>query len=118
MISQFKFNDIPYTKVKCLKYIKNQDFVVEFKKSFQEFTYKKVNIGRTITRNGQAQELKRPCLLRSEPIISPDKVKYIRSMLQYIPEIARQYLRVILKMGKRSSTSSQQCETLNKKRKM
>ena len=69
-----KFKEIPYTKVKCLKYDKCSQFHIEYKLSFSATDFRTANIETRQTRawtEKRPEFLPRPAQSNRVPIISP-----------------------------------------------
>ncbi|XP_060590180.1 uncharacterized protein LOC132745308 [Ruditapes philippinarum] len=91
-IMPLKFNDIPYTKVKCLKYEKARPFSVGYKLSYEEDVFKTVIIATRKTRQSlPILELPNPKMLKCHRIMSDQKKKDISEMLKYMPEVDQQF---------------------------
>ncbi|XP_045162833.1 uncharacterized protein LOC123527441 [Mercenaria mercenaria] len=97
-IMPLKFNEIPFTKVKCLKYDKCLPFHIGYKLSYSatDFRTAHIEIRQTGARtNKQPEFLPRPAQSNKVPIISQDKKKDITCMLKYMPEVDRQFYKAL-----------------------
>lgn len=91
-----KFNGIPFTKVKCLKYTKSQTFLVEFKLAFADTGFRQATIVNRITRaSGPCQFLPIARAMNKVPVMSSEKKRDITSMLKYMPEVDQQFYRAM-----------------------
>ncbi|KAH3721875.1 hypothetical protein DPMN_064827 [Dreissena polymorpha] len=70
-----KFSNIPFTKVKCLRYEKHRPMDVDLKLSFSDVSYRTVTLyGRPPTRNSvPTAVLPLAPLLRNQPVVSLEK---------------------------------------------
>ncbi|XP_053380012.1 uncharacterized protein LOC123564992 [Mercenaria mercenaria] len=97
-IMPLKFNEIPFTKVKCLKYDKCLPFNIGYKLSYSATDFRTAHIEIRQTRartNKQPEFLPRPAQSNKVPIISQDKKKDITCMLKYMPEVDRQFYKAL-----------------------
>lgn len=88
-----KFQQVPYTKVKCLRYVRSDQLHLDYKVSFSVSEYKQAEIiGRAITRNSAPFiSLPIPRTLVKQPVLSTEKRKDLSSMLKYMCQIDRQF---------------------------
>jgi hypothetical protein len=89
------FGSVPYTKVKCLKYSRNDKMGISFKLSFteQEFGHGVILTG-SATRNARqclSLPIPLPVSSHKKPVISSLKKKDLTSMLKYMSQIDSQY---------------------------
>jgi len=88
-----KFHQVPFTKVKCLRYFRNDQLQIDYKISFADSHYKQAMIlGRPVTRSGGSfLALPVPRPLSKHPVLSMEKRKDLSSMQKYMCEIDRRY---------------------------
>lgn len=82
-----KFKEIPYTRVKCLRYIKTHPLVVWYKLAFSADNFTEVCISKMPTRRNDMRNLPVPKLISKEYELSDEKKRDLRSMLKFMPEV-------------------------------
>jgi hypothetical protein len=91
-----KFKEIPYTRVKCLRYIKTQPLVVWYKLAFSDDNFTQVCISGMPTRQKDVRTLPVPKLISKKNDLSDEKKRDLRSMLKYMSEVDKQYYSTIV----------------------
>jgi len=88
-----KFHQLPFTKVKCLRYFRNDQLQIDYKISFADSHYKQAMIvGRPVTQSADSfLALPVPRPLSKHPVLSMEKRKDLSSMQKYMCEIDRRY---------------------------
>lgn len=101
-----KFQQVPYTKVKCLRYVRSDQLHLDYKVSFSVSGYKQAEIiVRAITRNSATfMSLPIPRTLVKQPVLSTEKRKDLFSMLKYMYQIDRQFY-IVMKIPVVSDSS-------------
>ena len=91
-----QFKNIPFTKVKCIRYKKANPFHPEYKTSFSEPTFSEVCVRgkktRTSDYSGSFPGVR--CQMRKN-MISNEKLADIKSMYKFMPEVDRQFYQVL-----------------------
>lgn len=92
--STFNYKLIPFSKVKALKFT-SSFLEVEYKESHQSLNWKKVSI-KPLQKTRAVVEMKTPNVAREKKSISTEKVKAIKSMYPWMPEVDKRYFEAIL----------------------
>lgn len=86
--------DIPYFKVKLLKYTKNEPFVISYKLGFNSILVRKDMRG--VTRSGRKIGFPEIILIKGNATkISKEKVADIKSMMPFMPEVDKAFFNAI-----------------------
>lgn len=103
--TKYKFDVIPYSKVKTLKYNVNLLMTVDYKTRFSDDSW---NQGKLLnsrpSRNVKSRRigniatkaLQEPKTMKSADPLCSEKIKDLRSMFEYMPEIDRMYMQTLL----------------------
>ena len=101
--NHFKFDSIPFSKVKAIQYSKGHTHcTVSYKTSFADENWIACNltVQRRSMARGQLQSTVIPAPKRmseAKTTLSAEKIKDLKSMLDYMPEPDRDYMKTLLK---------------------
>lgn len=95
-VSAYNYNLVPFSKVKALKF--TQIFTqVEYKTSHQITNWQETSIRLyKSTRSGAINEIKTPKVSTETKNLSTEKIKAIRSMYPWMPQVDKAYFETIL----------------------
>ncbi|KAK0056119.1 hypothetical protein Bpfe_014520 [Biomphalaria pfeifferi] len=98
--NQFQFNAIPFAKAQVLRYCSNNLMEVKYKTSFSEKDWLVVQIKPQSklrsSKGGGRSQLTMPAKFTIEQKISKEKVNDIKSMLAFMPEHDRNYMKEVI----------------------
>lgn len=99
----FKFDGIPFSRLKALHYSHETPMRVQYKTKFSDTTWEMYDIVSLYSLRSSGnqnsrmlQQLTMPSQVTKTQVLSQEKVKDIRSMLQYMPEVDRIYIETLL----------------------
>ncbi|XP_076107556.1 uncharacterized protein LOC143075857 [Mytilus galloprovincialis] len=97
----FKYNSVPFTKVKYLKLEVEKPLHVLYKVSFSDESFKEVSIVAQNTRKKQKTVvMPKVNMLTKSNFLSKEKVKDLKDMLKYMPLDDRKYYETVFKSYK------------------
>ncbi|CAG2221282.1 unnamed protein product [Mytilus edulis] len=97
----FKYNSVPFTKVKYLKLEVEKPLHVLYKVSFSDESFKEVSIVAQNTRKKQKTVvMPKVNMLTKSNLLSKEKVKDLKDMLKYMPLDDRKYYETVFKSYK------------------
>ena len=106
--NRFRFDGVPYTKVKCLRYSADSPMDIEYKVRFSDKEWAKESLQLMVSlrklNSGNDMEMKTPKQITTKKFLSKEKIKDIESMLPFMPANDRLYMEL---MCKTTSTSEE-----------
>ncbi|CAC5379231.1 unnamed protein product [Mytilus coruscus] len=99
----FKYNSVPFTKIKYIKLEVEKPLQVLYKVSFSDESFKEVSIVAQNTRKKQKTVvMPKVNMLTKSNLLSKEKVKDLKDMLKYMPLDDRKYYETVFKNYKPS----------------
>jgi len=95
----FRFECIPFSKVKALQYASEHPMTVRYKLSFADDWTETIIQPARLSRHRNIT-LKTPAVSKEQQIVSKEKLKDLESMLVFMPAIDREYMQTVITSGK------------------
>jgi len=100
--NKFRFECIPFSKVKAIQYTSVYPMTLKYKLSF-EGDWTSTKIQSMLSRRRQPAALKMPPNSRENQILSAEKLKDLESMLILMPALDREFMQTVINNGKPKS---------------
>lgn len=98
--TKLSFIKFPFSKIKMIRYQKSEPFLLEYKDSFSNLDFKKVNIKKIANKKVLATPLNlflcKPPVLQERPILSKEKKDDLKSLIPFLPLPDQNYFKTIL----------------------
>lgn len=100
--TKLNFSTVPYTKIKIIRYNKSEPFLIQYKDSFSNLSFKTVNIKKLASKSVLSTPLNfflcKPPVLQERPILSQEKKQDLKSLIPFLPPTDQNYFKTILQI--------------------